>query len=72
MAALDARCYVAAHQDYYLCPLPSVQMPTATLQALLEPVWTGEQALTPVYRPLEKETKHPEQIANGFCYTIPP
>ncbi len=70
MAALDTRCYVAAHQDYCLCPLPSVQMPTATLQALLEPVWAGEQALTPVYRPLEKETEHPEPMANGFCYTV--
>jgi hypothetical protein len=23
-----------------------------------------------VYRPLEKETEHPEPIANGFCYTV--
>ena len=49
MAALNTRAYVAAHQDYYLCPLPAVQMPKATLQALLEPVWTGEQPLAPVY-----------------------
>ncbi len=70
MAALNTRCYVAAHQDYYLCPLPAVQMPKEALQALLEPVWTGEQSLAPVYRPLETETDKPEHIADGFCYTV--
>ncbi len=70
MAAMNTRCYVAAQQDYYLCPLPAVQMPKETLQALLEPVWTGEQLLAPVYRPLEKETEQPEHIADGFCYTV--
>jgi len=40
------------------------------LQTLLEPVWTGEQSLTPVFRPLETETDQPEHIANGFCYTV--
>lgn len=70
MAVLNTRCYVAAHQDYYLCPLPTVQMPKETLQALLEPVWTGTQSLAPVYRPLEKETDQPEHIADGFCYTV--
>ena len=70
MAAMNTRCYVAAQQDYYLCPLPAVQMPKETLQALLESVWTGKQPLTPVYRPLEKETEQPEHIADGFCYTV--
>jgi len=70
MAAIDTRCYVAASQDYYLCPLPAVQMPKATLQTLLEPVWSGGQLLVPVYRPLEKETDKPEYIADGFCYTV--
>ena len=54
MAALNTRAYVAAHQDYYLCPLPAVQMPKAALEALLEPVWAGGQPLTPVYRPPRK------------------
>jgi transposase len=70
MAAFNTRCYVAAHQDYYLCPLPAVQMPKETLQALLEPVWTGKQSLVPVYRPLETETDQPEHIADGFSYTV--
>jgi hypothetical protein len=70
MAALDTRRYVAAHQDHYLCPLPEVQMPKLTLQTLLEPVWTGEQSLAPVYRPPEKETDKPEHLADGFSYTV--
>ena len=70
MAALDTRCYIAAQQDYYLCPLPAVQMPKGGLHALLEPVWTGKQSLVPVYRPLENETDQPEHIADGFCYTV--
>jgi transposase len=70
MAALGTRCYLAAHQDYYLCPLPEVQMPKAALRTLLEPVWAGEQPLTPVYRPAETETDKPEHLADGFCYTV--
>ena len=70
MAALSTRAYVAAHADYYLCPLPAVQMSAATLQALLESVWNGKQALTPVYRPLEAETDKPEHIASGFSFTV--
>lgn len=68
MAALNTRCYVAAHQDYYLCPLPAVQMSKAALQALLEPVWAGTHSLEPVYRPPETETEPPEHLADGFRY----
>ena len=73
MAALNTRCYVAAHQDYYRCPLPAVQMPKEALQALLEPVWTGEPSLAPVYRPLETETDQPEHIAGveSICLQRP-
>ena len=70
MAAMNTRCYVTAQHDYYLCPLPAVQMPKEALQALLESVWTGKQSLVPVYRPLEKETDQPEHIADGFCYPV--
>ena len=70
MAATSTRAHVAAHRDYYLCPLPAVQMPKAALQALLEPAWTGEQPLVPVCRPQEKEADKPEHIADGFSYTV--
>ena len=70
MAAIATRAYAAAHRDYYLCPLPAVQMPKAALQALLGPVWAGGQPLSPVYRPSEKETDKPEHIADGFSCTV--
>lgn len=70
MAAQDTRAYIAASQDHYLCPLSAVQMPAATLQALLAPVWTGAQQLSPVYRSPEAESDKPEHIANGFSYNV--
>jgi len=70
MAALATRAYLAERHDHYLCPLSAVQMPQATLDALLEPVWTGQQALTPVYRAPQTEASQPESIAKGFCSTI--
>ena len=70
MASLDTRAYVAASQDYYLCPLSAVQMPREELQSLLVPVWEGPQELSPVYRAPETETDQPQHIANGFSYVV--
>src|SRR5664280_1099179 len=70
MAALATRAYIAAHADYYLCPLPAVQMPAAELRALLEPVWAGTQPLIPVHRAPETAPDKPEHIANGFSCSI--
>jgi transposase len=53
MAALDTRAYLAAQQ-----------MPEEVLDEYLQPVWTGEQPLTPVWR--EREAGQPEQIAEGY------
>jgi transposase len=64
MAALDTRAYLEAQQDYYLCPLAAKQMPEEVLDSYLQPVWAGEQALTPVFR--EREVGKPEQIAEGY------
>lgn len=64
MAALDTRAYLEAQQDYYLCPLAAKQIPEEVLDEYLKPVWTGEQALTPVWR--EREVGQPEQIAEGY------
>lgn len=68
MAALATRAYVQASADHYLCPLPAVQMPSAELQALLAPVWTGQQVLTPINRASEATPDKPEPIAEGFVY----
>jgi transposase len=64
MAALDTRASLQAQQDSSLCPLAAKQMPEEILDASLQPVWAGEQALTPVFR--EREAGQPEQIAEGF------
>ena len=70
MAALATRAYLAAHEDYYLCPLPSVQMPAAELRMLLEPVWAGTQSLDPVHRAPETALDKPVHIANGYAYSV--
>jgi transposase len=70
MAAIETRAYIAASADHYLCPLPAVQMPAAELQALLIPVWSGQQALTPVQRATATEPDKPEHIADGFTYSV--
>jgi transposase len=73
MAALATRAYVVVSGDYYLCPLSSKQLSAEDLDTLLAPVWTGQQSLTPVYRPIEMtpdsdETPEPEKVAEGFGY----
>jgi transposase len=50
MAALMTRAFLQAQGDYYLCPLASKQVPDEVLEASLQPVWTGERTLMPVYR----------------------
>ncbi|MEI6069954.1 MAG: hypothetical protein WCP96_21695 [Methylococcaceae bacterium] len=70
MAALGTRACLAAHDDYYLCPLPAVPMPAAELKALLEPVWAGAQRLEPVHRAPETALDKLQHIANGFSYSV--
>jgi transposase len=54
MAAYATRAFIALAGDYYLCPLPQVQLGEGELDEVLESVWNGEQALTSVFR--ENET----------------
>jgi transposase len=65
MAALATRAFVAAHGDYYLCPLSAVQMPAEDLDQLLEPVWAGQQSLVALEREGRPAHEH-EMIAEGF------
>ena len=46
MAAHDTRAFIALAGDYYLCPLPQVQLAESELDEALKRVWSGEQALT--------------------------
>jgi transposase len=70
MAALDTRAFVARTNDYYLCPLPAVQVSATVLQRLLEPVWDGSQTLTAVTRPALDPTAPPQEVAQGFELTV--
>jgi transposase len=68
MAARQTRATIAAGGDYYLCPLSSVQQFEGALEAALEPVWRGEQVLTPVRR--ESAKGESELIAEGYEYPV--
>ncbi len=48
MATPETRAAVHQAGDYYLCPLPIAQLPTALLDTYLTPVWEGAQPLTVV------------------------
>jgi transposase len=69
MAAHATRAFIALGGDYYLCPLPQVQLAEDELDMALEQVWSGEQALTSVYR--EDERGQPKRIAQGYEYAMP-
>lgn len=64
LMALATRTHLVAGGDYYLAPLALTQVPQATIDAYLEPVWTGQQALTAVYR--EQASGEVAKIAEGF------
>jgi transposase len=65
MAALATRAFVAAGEDFYLCPLSENQISRAQRRVLLQPVFAGTQALQPVWRPGGKGQPD-ELVAEGF------
>jgi len=71
MAALAIRADVHASGDYYLVPLPEVQLPRDERQALLQPVWDGRQTLESVFRPPARKGQAPELVAEGFRVDVP-
>jgi transposase len=64
MASRETRARIAAAGDYYLCPLPQVQLAVGEFEAALEAVWTGAHTLHPVVR--EGSAGQPELIAEGY------
>ena len=66
MASRDTRALIATPGDFYLCPLPQVQLAAGEFEAALEAVWRGEQALTPVWR--EQPDGKTHLIAEGYEY----
>lgn len=69
MAAHDTRAFIALAGDYYLCPLPQTQLGEGELEAALERVWSGDQALLEVFR--EDENGQAKLIAQGYESTTP-
>jgi transposase len=68
MASRDTRARIAAAGDFYLCPLPQVQLAEGEFEAALEAVWNGEHALSSVVR--EGPKGQPELIAEGYEYPV--
>jgi transposase len=69
MAARETRAFITAAGDFYLCPLPQVQLAEGELAAALEAVWRGERTLIPVFRERPDDTS--ELIAEGYEYPVP-
>src|SRR5712691_439105 len=69
MASRETRAFIAAPGDFYLCPLPQVQLAEGEFEAALEAVWSGAQTLTPVVR--ERPEGKAELIAEGYEYPMP-
>src|SRR5229473_2907156 len=61
MASRETRARIAAPGDFYLCPLPQVQLDAGEFDAVLEAVCKGEHTLSSVVR--EGPKGEPELIA---------
>jgi len=64
MASRETRARIAAAGDFYLCPLPQVQLDAGEFDAVLEVVCKGEHTLSSVVR--EGPKGQPEVIAEGY------
>src|SRR5712692_7113375 len=68
MASRETRARIAAAGDFYLCPLPQVQLDAGEFDAVLEVVCKGEHTLSSVVR--EGPKGQPEVIAEGYEYPV--
>ena len=79
MSSIETRGYLAKSENYYLCPLPEVQVSNADLAELLAPMFRGEDVLESIAVPdvNASGTRSPETaaeteaIAEGFVITMP-
>lgn len=72
MALPETRAAVHQAGDYYLCPLPTTQLPTALLDTYLTPVWEGTQPLTIIEAaPGASLTPEAEPAVAGFEIAVP-
>ena len=68
MASRETRARLAATGDFYLCPLPQVQLAEGEFAAALEAVCHGAHPLSSVVR--ENPKGEPEVIAEGYEYPV--
>jgi transposase len=68
MASRATRARIAVVGDYYLCPLPQVQLAEGEFDAALEGSYKGEHTLSAVVR--EGPKGDPELIAQGYEYPV--
>src|SRR5215469_4521099 len=68
MASRETRARIAAAGDFYLCPLPQVQLAEGEFDAALEALCHGEHVLSAVVR--EGPQGQPELIAQGYEYPV--
>jgi transposase len=62
--SLATRVHIVAGKDSYLGPFSATQIPQSALDTYLEPVWSGQQALTTVER--QGITGKLEKIGEGY------
>jgi transposase len=68
MASRETRARLVGPGDFYLCPLPQVQLAEGEWDTALEAVWRGEQSLSPIKREGPKGAL--EVIAEGYEYAV--
>jgi transposase len=68
MAARETRARIAAAGDFYLCPLPQVQLGEGECDAALEALAHGDYVLNSVVR--DGPQGQPEVIAQGYEYPV--
>ncbi len=68
MASRETRARLAASGDFYLCPLPQVQLAKGEFDAALEAIWSGKPTLSSVVR--EGLKGELELIAEGYEYPV--
>jgi len=64
LMSLETRAFIQGGEDFYLGPFSKVSLPDETLETYLKSVWSGQQALTPVFR--TQADGRIEKIAEGY------
>jgi transposase len=64
LMSLENRAYIQEGGDYYLGPFSKIQFSDEALEAQLQAVWSGQQALIPIDR--TNADGEEEKIAEGF------